>query len=58
MPLLDGEARGFRPGVAIMDMGYDHETVYAECEQRGCHPVIPLRETHAVQGRQAQASGL
>jgi hypothetical protein len=49
MPLLDAvKARGFRPKVAVMDMGYDHEAIYAECEQRDCHPIIPLRETPAV----------
>jgi hypothetical protein len=49
MPLLDAmRERGFRPGVAIMDMGYDHEAIYTECEQRHCHPIIPLRETPAV----------
>jgi DDE family transposase len=49
MPLLDAvKARGFRPEVAIMDMGYDHEAIYADCEQRNCHPIIPLRETPAV----------
>jgi len=49
MPLLDAvKARGFRPEVAIMDMGYDHEAIYADCEQRDCHPIIPLRETPAV----------
>jgi hypothetical protein len=49
LPLLDAvKARGFRPGVAVMGMGYDHEAVYAGCEERGCHPVVPLRETPAV----------
>ncbi len=49
LPLLDAvKARGFRPGVAIMDMGYDMGPVYDGCEARGCHPVIPLRETPAV----------
>ena len=24
-------------------MGYDHPRVYAECEKRGCDPVIPMR---------------
>jgi hypothetical protein len=49
MPLLDAvKARGFRPEVAIMDMGYDHEAIYADCEQRDCHPIIPLRQTPAV----------
>ena len=42
------KARGFRPEVAVMDMGYDHTPVYVGCEERGCHPVIPLRETPAV----------
>ena len=38
IPLLDAvKARGFRPKVAVMDMGYDYEAVYADCEQRGCH---------------------
>ena len=49
MPLLDAvKARGFRPEVAVMDMGYDHEAIYADCEQRDCHPIIPLRQTPAV----------
>jgi Transposase DDE domain/Transposase domain (DUF772) len=49
MPLLDTvRARGFRAEIAIMDMGYDHEAIYTECERRGCHPIIPLRETPAV----------
>jgi hypothetical protein len=49
LPLLDAvKARGFRPKVAVLDMGYDHEAVYAGCEERGCHPVIPLRQTPAV----------
>jgi hypothetical protein len=49
MPLLDAvKARGFRPEIAIMDMGYDHEAIYADCEQRDCHPIIPLRQTPAV----------
>jgi hypothetical protein len=49
MPLLDAvKARGFRPEVAIMDMGYDLTPVYEGCEQHGCLPVIPLRETPAV----------
>ena len=31
-----------------MDMGYDLGPVYEGFEARGCHPVIPLRETPAV----------
>ncbi len=26
-----------------MDKGYDNNRVYAECEERGCEPIIPLR---------------
>jgi hypothetical protein len=49
LPLLDAvKARGFRPEVAIMDMGYDMTPVYEGCEERDCHPVVPLRETPAV----------
>jgi len=49
IPLLDAvKARGFRPETCAMDMGYDHEAVYAGCEAHECHPVIPLRETPAV----------
>jgi Transposase DDE domain/Transposase domain (DUF772) len=49
LPLLDAvRARGFRPEVAVLDMGYDHEGVYAGIEARDCHPIIPLRETPAV----------
>ena len=43
-PLLDAlHARGYRPETCVMDKGYDNTRVYAECEQRGCEPVIPLR---------------
>jgi hypothetical protein len=49
MPLLDTvRERGFLAEIAVMDMGYDHEVIYTECERRGCHPIIPLRETPAV----------
>jgi DDE family transposase len=42
--LLDAViARGFRPETCAMDKGYDITRVYAECEARGCEPVIPLR---------------
>src|SRR3954447_8970617 len=36
-------ARGFKPETCAMDKGYDNNRVYAECEQRACEPVIPLR---------------
>jgi hypothetical protein len=43
-PLLDAaRARGFRPETCAADKGYDHPRVYAECEERACEPVIPLR---------------
>jgi hypothetical protein len=42
------KARGFRPEIAVMDMGYDHTPVYEGFEGRDCHPIIPLRETPAV----------
>src|SRR5438552_649849 len=43
-PLLDAiRARGFKPETCAMDKGYDNTRVYAECEERGCEPVIPLR---------------
>jgi len=49
IPLLEAVmGRRFRPEVAILDMGYDHEVVYEGFEAHGCHPVIPLRQTPAV----------
>jgi transposase, IS5 family len=49
VPLLASvKARGFRPEVAVMDMGYDLTPVYEGFEAHGCHPIIPLRETPAV----------
>lgn len=35
------------PGVGLR--GYDNSRVYAECEERGCEPVIPLRGAKANQ---------
>lgn len=49
-PLLDTlHARGYRPETCAMDKGYDNNRVYAECEERGCEPVIPLRGVRAKQ---------
>lgn len=43
-PLLDQLiARGFTPNTCAMDKGYDINRVHAECEARGCHPVVPLK---------------
>jgi hypothetical protein len=48
-PLLNTlHARGFRPETAALDKGYDNTRVYAECEERGCAPIIPLRQTPDV----------
>ena len=42
--LLDAViARGFSPATVAMDMGYDNNRVYAECAERGCAAIIPLR---------------
>lgn len=42
--LLDAtSARGFTPATVAMDMGYDNNRVYAECAERDCAAIIPLR---------------
>lgn len=42
--LLDAvTARGFAPATVAMDMGYDNNRVYAECAERDCAAIIPLR---------------
>lgn len=44
-PLLDAvRARGFQPATVAMDMGYDHRRIYAECDERGCAAIVPLRK--------------
>lgn len=48
--LLDAvKDRGFAPETVAMDKGYDNNRVYAECEERGVNPVIPLRGAKANQ---------
>ena len=43
--LLDAaRARGFEPQTCAMDMGYDNNRVYAECDERGCAAIVPLRK--------------
>jgi IS5 family transposase len=43
-PLLDSlHERGYKPETVAADKGYDNTRVYAEIEERGCDPVIPLR---------------
>jgi hypothetical protein len=47
--LLDmAVGHGFAPTVAVLDRGYDTQKVYQLTEDRGIHPVIPLRQTPAV----------
>jgi IS5 family transposase len=41
-------ARGFASETCALDMGYDNERVYGECEDRDVRPIIPLRETPGV----------
>lgn len=44
-PLLDAvRARGFQPETVAMDAGYDNNRVYAECNERNCAAIIPLRK--------------
>ena len=42
--LLDtANARGMAVETCAMDKGYDNNRVYAECVERGCQPIVPLR---------------
>jgi len=41
-------ARGIVPTHAMLDKGYDANTVYDECERRGIRPIVPLRKTGKV----------
>ena len=42
--LLDAvTVRGFTPSTVAMNMGYDNGRVYAECAERVCAVIIPLR---------------
>lgn len=48
-PLLDtAKRRGAMVATAALDKGYDNGRVYAECMERDCLPLIPLRKTKAV----------
>jgi DDE family transposase len=43
-PLLDAlHARGYRPETVAADKAYDSNRVHAECMERDCLPVIPLK---------------
>jgi len=47
--LIDtARARGFAVETMTADKAYDIERVYAECMERDCQPIIPLRKTGAV----------
>jgi hypothetical protein len=47
--LLDTvKARGFTVDFAILDKGYDSESIYIEVESRHARPIIPLRKTESV----------
>lgn len=47
--LIDGaRRRGAMATTAAMDKGYDSGPLHAECAERDCLPVIPLRQTTAV----------
>jgi hypothetical protein len=49
IPLLDAaRERGFAPQTCVMDLGYDTDAIHAGVEERGCRPIIPLRQTEAV----------
>jgi len=48
-PLIDtARRRGALADTAALDKGYDNNRVYAECMERDCLPVIPLRQTPDV----------
>jgi Transposase DDE domain len=47
--LIDtAKRRGALVDTAALDKGYDNNRVYAECAERDCLPLIPLRRTTAV----------
>lgn len=48
-PLIDtARRRGAMVNTAALDKGYDNNRVYAECAERDCLPLIPLRQTPDV----------
>ncbi|MGH2845768.1 MAG: transposase [Thermoleophilaceae bacterium] len=52
-PLLDAmRERSLAAETCALDKGYDVGPVYEACEDRGCRPIIPLRETPAVKAGQ------
>jgi hypothetical protein len=50
LPLIDtARARGFTVETCAMDKGYDAGPIYDGCEDRDVRPIIPLRQTIAVE---------
>jgi DDE family transposase/transposase-like protein DUF772 len=48
-PLIEtARRRGAMVATAALDKGYDNNRVYAECAERDCLPLIPLRRTTSV----------
>jgi hypothetical protein len=48
-PLIEtARRRGAMVATAALDKGYDNNRVYAECAERDCLPLIPLRKTTSV----------
>jgi transposase, IS5 family len=49
LPLMGAvHARGFSPETAALDKGYDQRALYDALEDRGCRPIIPIKETPDV----------
>ncbi len=50
------QSRGFAAETTALDIGFDNERVYGECEHRECRPIIPLKQTPAVKAGKANPS--
>jgi len=56
--LIDtAKARGFAVATCAMDKGYDNSTVHDACEQRNCHPIVPIRKRKAATRRTVDKRG-
>jgi hypothetical protein len=56
--LIDtAKARGFAVETCAMDKGYDNRTVHDACEQRNCHPIIPIRKRRPENRRTVDKRG-
>jgi len=57
-PLLDtAKRRGAMAATAALDKGYDQNRVYADCAERDCLPLIPLRATPTVKRNEHRPPG-